>query len=542
MSIVGRIKLLLGISTLSLLLGVVVLYLITRYQDQQLQGLEATIDKATQNSFLMVELMSHSQENVSNLVREKDIDKIELLVADEDSLHTKQKKAIEDLQSPEISKAFDYLEESRVTTLDLALRGEYAQAQEQLVEDYGPRFSAFMKELSNDRHRREVEFEKSRAIVQSRVTQAKVISLVILLFSVGLVFVIGFTIVVNIRKSMTALISTLKDLVQGEGDLTYRLPVRSQDEMGQVAQLFNSFVEQQSGIISNVAQATHSMNQSGSDLASSAKSITESARTVNQSAQGVAAAVEQASSSTEGIANNAMDMERLVSTVADAMTKIGNSLRETELRCREEVAYTEDGSKLAAEAKNSIIQLGTTADEIAHVVDTIQDIAEQTNLLALNATIEASTAGEAGKGFAVVAAEVKELARQTATATETISRLASAIRNATQSTNKVLESIHGNISSIADRSLAIEKSVAEQTNTVQIVMQSGSQASIAAQAIVRNVRESSEGLKEISRNALVLEQAAKDTNTKILIIRENSVAVSSNANELGKLVGRFKLA
>ncbi|GET40450.1 methyl-accepting chemotaxis protein [Microseira wollei] len=175
----------------------------------------------------------------------------------------------------------------------------------------------------------------------------------------------------------------------------------------------------------------------------------------------------------------------------------------------------------------TIAKLGVSSREIGNIVKVITSIAQQTNLLALNATIEAARAGEAGKGFAVVANEVKELAKQTATATEDISKKVEAIQADTKSSVSALAQITTIINQISDLQTTIASAVEEQTATTN--------------EIARNVNQVALGSSEIARNITSVADAATSTTTSASNTQTAAIQLSKTASELQELVSQFKI-
>jgi methyl-accepting chemotaxis protein len=182
---------------------------------------------------------------------------------------------------------------------------------------------------------------------------------------------------------------------------------------------------------------------------------------------------------------------------------------------------------VAETTNTTIAKLGQSSAEIGHVVKVITSIAEQTNLLALNATIEAARAGEAGKGFAVVANEVKELAKQTAEATEDISQKITAIQDDTQAAVTAIGQIGGVIHQINDIANTIASAVEEQ--------------SVTTSEIGRNVEEASKGSSEIAQNITSVAQAAQSTASGATETQAAAQQLARMAAELQQLVGQFKV-
>jgi methyl-accepting chemotaxis protein len=184
--------------------------------------------------------------------------------------------------------------------------------------------------------------------------------------------------------------------------------------------------------------------------------------------------------------------------------------------------------KTAETTNATVAKLGESSAEIGQVIKVITSIAQQTNLLALNATIEAARAGEAGKGFAVVANEVKELAKETAKATEDISRKIEAIQGDTKGAVEAIGEISGVISQINDISSTIASAVEEQTATTN--------------EISRNVQEAARGGSQVTENILAVAQAAKSTTQGANDTQTAAAELARMAAELQKVVAQFKYA
>ena len=195
------------------------------------------------------------------------------------------------------------------------------------------------------------------------------------------------------------------------------------------------------------------------------------------------------------------------------------SVHEIAKNANEATKVANDAVRVAGETNSTIAKLGVSSEEIGQVIKVITGIAQQTNLLALNATIEAARAGEAGKGFAVVANEVKELAKQTATATEDIGHKIEAIQNDTKGAISAITQISQVISRINDISTTIASAVEEQSATTN--------------EIARNASEAARGSTEISRNISNVSIAAKNTS-------EGAMNTLSAATELSKLASDLK--
>jgi methyl-accepting chemotaxis protein len=358
--------------------------------------------------------------------------------------------------------------------------------------------------------------------------------------------VIGIVLAVAITRMVTRpvrnVVDMLKDIAQGEGDLTKRLNVQSQDEIGELATWFNAFIEKLQAIIGQVATNTKTLAGSSTELSATATQMASGAeQTTGQSAT-VASAAEQMSTNMTTMASSTEEMSSNVKVVASAVEEMTASISEVAKNAEQAASVAQNAAQLAEESNGKIGELGMAADEIGKVIEVIQDIAEQTNLLALNATIEAARAGDAGKGFAVVATEVKELAKQTATATEDIRRRIEGIQDSTGGAVKSIGDISEVIAKVNDVSRTIASAVEEQTITTKEIAQNISQTSTAAESVSKGVAESASASREISRNIAGVDQAAKQTAQGASQTQTASQELSQLAETMQTLVSQFRTA
>jgi len=256
----------------------------------------------------------------------------------------------------------------------------------------------------------------------------------------------------------------------------------------------------------SVGGVVESVSAAATELQSSAEAMSSTAEETSVQSGAVAAASEQASTNVQTVASAS---EELTASISEISRQV---MQSTEIA---------GGAVHEAERANDMVQgLAQAAGKIGEVVSLITDIAEQTNLLALNATIEAARAGDAGKGFAVVASEVKNLANQTAKATEEISSQIGGIQSATQDSVAAIQGITGTIGEISQIASAIAAAVEEQ--------------GAATQEITRNVEQASAGTTEVSSNIQGVNQAASETG-------HAATQISEAANELGEQSETLKL-
>ena len=326
-----------------------------------------------------------------------------------------------------------------------------------------------------------------------------------------------------------------------DNDLTQTCPVVSKDEIGDLSEALNTMCTNLRGIIGSVTQNAEVLNTTSDELSDTANKLAQGAgETTSQSAT-VSSAAEEMSINMTNMATSTEEMTTNVKTVASAVEEMTASIGEIAKNAEQASTVAGDAANLAESSNQTIGQLGNAADEIGKVIEVIQDIAEQTNLLALNATIEAARAGDAGKGFAVVATEVKELAKQTADATEDIRTRIEGIQGSTQDVVVSIGEISEVISQVSNVSQTIASAVEEQSITTKEIARNVTQTSTAASTVSTGVSESASASKEITRSIAEVDQATKETSTAATLTQESGVALGNLATELQGIVGKFQV-
>ncbi len=296
------------------------------------------------------------------------------------------------------------------------------------------------------------------------------------------------------------------------GDLTREMPIKGVDVVGQLGEGLAKFLGTLRSNITNIAQTAQT-------LASASRELTAVSQQMAANAEETAAQANVASAAAEQVSKN-------VTTVSTGAEQMGASIKEIAKNANEAAKVATAAVKVADRTNATVAKLGESSVEIGNVIKVITSIAQQTNLLALNATIEAARAGEAGKGFAVVANEVKELAKQTARATEDISRKIEAIQGDTKGAVDAIAQIGKIINQINDIQTTIAGAVEEQTATTG--------------EISRNVNEAARGSNEIAENITAVAEAARGTTEGASNTRSSADELSRMALDLQKLVAQFK--
>lgn len=263
-----------------------------------------------------------------------------------------------------------------------------------------------------------------------------------------------------------------------------------------------------------MARILNLVNDNASTLGSSAEELTAVSTQMAANAEETSAQANVVSAASEQVSKN-------VQTVSTGVEEMNSAIREIAKNASEAARVAQQAVSTAESANTTVSKLGDSSVEIGNVIKVITSIAEQTNLLALNATIEAARAGEAGKGFAVVANEVKELAKETARATEDIGRKVEAIQTDTRGAVDSIQQISQVINTIHDISNTIASAVEEQTAT--------------ATEMSRNVNEAAKGTAEIAQNITAVAQAAQNTTQGASNSQQAASELARMAADLQKL-------
>ncbi|NCC50177.1 MAG: methyl-accepting chemotaxis protein [Spartobacteria bacterium] len=344
-----------------------------------------------------------------------------------------------------------------------------------------------------------------------------------------------------VSRPISGTSALLKDIAQGEGDLTRRLESHSKDEIGELSSWFNSFVEKLQRIITQVGGNTRKISFAADNLMTEARQLNEAATTASEQTSGAAAATEEISSTIALMAQSSEGLSQNANTVAAAMEEMDATLREIARNCAEGSQVAVDADASSKKAQTLTTKLGESIQSITLVVNTIRDIADQTNLLALNATIEAASAGEAGKGFAVVANEVKELAKQSAEATKKITAQINAIQQDAEQAVEANLSVNQVVEKVAMISDSIAATVEEQSTTSREITQTVTRVSQAARDMAGSATEAARAIEEISSNIQHLSESSDSTAHSARAIHENIETLNDMSGSLKKIVDQFKV-
>jgi len=330
--------------------------------------------------------------------------------------------------------------------------------------------------------------------------------------SVGLGLILAIWIARQIARPVQEVCQVAKRIA--DGDLTgTKVDANRADEIGELAQAMNTMQE-------NLRKMVESLSENAQRVASASAELSSTSEQITANSQETSAQANVVSNATQQVSQN-------LQTVATGAEEMGASIKEIAKNATEAAKIANSAVKTAENTNGTVAKLGESSVEIGQVIKVITSIAQQTNLLALNATIEAARAGEAGKGFAVVANEVKELAKETAKATEDIGRKIEAIQGDTKAAVEAIASIGAVIHQINDISNTIASAVEEQNATTN--------------EMARNVSDAAHGSGEITSNIAGVAQAAESTSRGAGDTQKAAQELVEMSAQLRRLVEQFKV-
>ncbi len=375
-------------------------------------------------------------------------------------------------------------------------------------------------------------------IASSSTLLLAVFAVVAVFLAIGQGLLISANIAVPVQRT-----STLLDLMAG-GDLTPQVEQSQsgrKDEFGDMARSLQRLLSNLGGSVNQMRNSVETLAAASTELSAVAAEMNVNADNSSNRAHLVASAAEEMSANTLSVAAGMEQASHSLRSVATATEEMTSTIGEIASNSEKARRITNQAVTQADEVSGAVRDLGRSAQEIGKVTETITRISSQTNLLALNATIEAARAGAAGKGFAVVATEIKELAQQTATATEDIKNKISDVQNSTSGAVENIEKITGVIREVSEIVTTIATAIEEQSVVTRDIAQNIGQAT-------RGVDDSSEGVSQTATVAQSVAQdigavglASQEINAGSTQVKNSAVELSQLAEALRQMVSMFKV-
>ena len=356
-------------------------------------------------------------------------------------------------------------------------------------------------------------------------TVVLIISAIVFLAAIILPFGISMLMRAIILAPINKTVETIESFAQG--DLTKRIDVTSQDEVGEMAKHFNAFAEKLHDTIKQVAKSSNEVSAAANTLDSATEHMATGVEEAAMQVNSVATASEEMSKTTSEIAQNCM-------TAAKSSEKANESAGTGEVIIQETIQVMNRISQRVKDSSDIIRNLGARSDQIGQIVGLINDVADQTNLLALNAAIEAARAGEHGRGFAVVADEVRKLAERTSDATKEIG---DTIRAMQSETKKAVSSMEEGVNEVGQGTLEAGKSgeaLKEILHQINKVTSEINQIAVASEQETATTNEIAVSIQQIS---MVMQETAQR-------IQDNagaSAQLAGLSKELQRMVGQFRI-
>jgi len=357
------------------------------------------------------------------------------------------------------------------------------------------------------------------------------------------VMLLGVLVAVLLIRSIARPLNQLagKSLQVAEGDYTIAFTHPAKDAIGHLSDALSTMVARTKDMLGEITTATQSLATASTQLSGISSQMTEGSAQTAHMATAVSNAAEEVNGNMNSVSAAMEQASMNMTTVASAAEEMSATIQEIAQNSERAKNTTTSAVSKAKAASGRVDELGAAAKEISLVTSTITAISSQTNLLALNATIEAARAGEAGRGFAVVANEIKELAQQTAKATEDIRERITGIQSVTTQTVGDISDITGVIAEMNEIVGTIAAAVEEQSVTTRDIAENVGQASTGITEINSNVATSSSMTHSISTDIEKVRSASDEMTASSQTVQQSAMELSELAERLRDQVSRFKI-
>ncbi|ART80183.1 methyl-accepting chemotaxis protein [Oceanisphaera avium] len=372
-----------------------------------------------------------------------------------------------------------------------------------------------------------VEIAADRSFYAASLAQTQLFVALMAVIAIAVALVVAYLLAQSIVRPLRETVANLQDIAEGEGDLTQRLNEAGNDELSQLAAVYNVFVDKIQDLIRQVSDATNQMATSTEELSHIASESKEGALAQRDHTSQVATAMHQMTVSIQEIAANtnqaASRAEDTTATTDQGRAAVTRNVTTIDELAQEVLA-----------AAQTIQQLEQQSNDIGQVLEVIGDIADQTNLLALNAAIEAARAGEQGRGFAVVADEVRSLAQRTQQSTGEIEKIVQSIQGSTQ--NVVLAMERNRLKT--DSAVTEANTTADRLGDIKVSVDAIHDMNTQVAAAVE---EQSHVAEDVNRSINTISDIAEQSEQSVGQTAQASQELARLASQLQTLVGRFKI-
>jgi methyl-accepting chemotaxis protein len=427
-------------------------------------------------------------------------------------------------------------------TLDLARAGKQAEAVALFRENSVTGFKPVGEALENFTRYQADRVKKVEA--EAKQTWDRTMLLVPLLLLASIAFAVFFGSIISrtINKPLSAAVAQIGEVAKGnireQKDSEF---LRRQDEFGDMARAVETMSENLRGMIQDIAGGVQILSASSAELSASASQITSGSRHTSDKAHSVAAASEEMSANAASVAAGMEQTASNLANVTASTEQMTSTISEIAANSEKARQITGEANRQAGRISEQMNQLGQAAHEIGKVTETITEISSQTNLLALNATIEAARAGAAGKGFAVVANEIKELAQQTAGATEDIKARIAGVQSSASAGIAEIDKVSKVIHDVSDIVSSIAAAIEEQATVTRDIARNISEASHGVSDVNMRVSQTSSASQEIARDISGVDQVAREMTEGSTQVQASATSLSQMAEQLKGVVARFHI-
>ena len=362
------------------------------------------------------------------------------------------------------------------------------------------------------------------------------------LLTAAIATLLGTAVTRSIAKPLTAAVSRLEEVARG--DISQDVPLEylaRGDEIGVLSKAMQDMLDSLRDVLKNITGGIHVMSSSSAELSANSTQMSNGSHDASGKAHAVAAAAEQMTANVMSVASGMEQTTSNLTSVAYATEQMTATIGEIAGNSEKARRITEEATRQAARISEQMNQLGAAAQQIGKVTETITEISSQTNLLALNATIEAARAGSAGKGFAVVANEIKNLAQQTAAATEDIKSRIAGVQSSTAGGITEIEKVSQVIREVSDIVSSIAAAIEEQSTVTKGIARNIAEASTGVGDANKRVAETSLATADIAKEIVGVDQAAGHMADGSEQVKVSATELSRVAEQLQATVQRFKV-